>query len=64
MSTILHGRFLMTTKPFFRSAEHCIGKVSEESALADSIAKSFCQMAESVPRLHLRSDARISSSAT
>jgi hypothetical protein len=25
ISTILHGRFLMTTKPFLRRAEHCMG---------------------------------------
>lgn len=25
ISTILQGRFLMTTKPFFLKAEHCIG---------------------------------------
>ena len=36
MSTILHGLPLMTTKPFFLNAEHCIGKVREEPASATS----------------------------
>ena len=34
ISTILHGRFLMTTWPFFLKAEHCIGKVVEAPASA------------------------------
>lgn len=36
MSTILHGLPLMTTKPFFLNAEHCIGKVREDPASATS----------------------------
>lgn len=36
MSTILQGRLLMTTKPFLRSEEHCMGKVSDAPASAES----------------------------
>ncbi len=36
ISTILQGRLLMTTNPFFRRAEHCMGKVVEAPASADS----------------------------
>jgi len=32
ISTILQGRLLITTKPFFLKAEHCIGKVVEAPA--------------------------------
>lgn len=42
MSTILHGRFLMHTKPFLRRAEHCIGKVKEAPASALSKVSSCC----------------------
>src|SRR5947209_501245 len=34
ISTILQGRFLITTKPFLRRAEHCIGYVAEAPASA------------------------------
>merc|ERR1719422_1729528 len=34
ISTILHGRFLIMTKPFFLRAEHCMGKVSDAPASA------------------------------
>lgn len=34
ISTILHGRPLMTTNPFFLNAEHCCGKVVEAPASA------------------------------
>jgi hypothetical protein len=42
MSTILQGRFLITTKPFFLKAEHCMGKVAEAPASADSKVCSCC----------------------
>lgn len=36
MSTILQGRFLITTWPFLRRAEHCMGKVVDAPASTDS----------------------------
>ena len=42
ISTILHGRFLMTTCPFFLKAEHCIGKVVEAPASALPKSTSCC----------------------
>lgn len=36
---ILQGRPLMTTKPFFRRAEHCMGYVAEAPAAADGGAR-------------------------
>ena len=42
ISTILHGRPLMTTWPFFLKAEHCIGKVVEAPASALSKVCSCC----------------------
>jgi hypothetical protein len=36
MSTILQGRPLITTWPFLRRAEHCMGKVAEAPASAES----------------------------
>lgn len=42
MSTILQGRPLITTKPFLRRAEHCIGNVRDAPASADSKVTSCC----------------------
>ena len=43
MSTILQGRPLITTKPFFLRAEHCMGNVREAPASpADSKVCSCC----------------------
>ena len=36
MSTILQGRCLITTWPFLRRAEHCMGKVVDAPASTDS----------------------------
>lgn len=43
MSTILQGRPLITTKPFLRRAEHCMGKVVDAPASADSKVCSCCR---------------------
>ena len=40
MSTTLQGRSLMTTNPFLRSDEHCMGYVVEAPASAEAYSSS------------------------
>ena len=44
ISTILQGRPLSTTKPFLRSAEHCMGNVAEAPASPVSKSRSSAML--------------------